>query len=383
MQLTDAIPAAITSRTPNAPVPVLDAAQAATLNPAGFVERIIWGWKRDSPDPALSRLVYFGGRHVLDSTGTWIDNPFLFYAHWGDAAALAPLAAAVREPLPPGPFAATTDFEVIPTGPDRVLVRILSGRPTPEDLDRLRRLAARQPDETPPTPPQVPSSTEFNLRASGITGCDLLAGSGLSYEAGLPMLKEIHDLFWVDDGYTDFCLGARDQLPRLLHADLAGMFRRFADWHIQAARTEPSAAHQSLFHLRQAGFLHHVFTDNIDKLFDLAGMPDYTQVRGSGVVNEFYPATFHPASNALLVVGVSADRRGIIAQARQHGLRLVVVNPYIPVSPGAKNLDYLREGDIYFHLSAGEALPRLAACTLAESTITPVGAAAPDPGAHT
>ncbi len=352
------------ARSPNPSVPVLDPTEATTLNPIAFVERIIWGWKRDWDQPGLHRLVYFGGRHVLDDTGTWIENPFLFYAHWGDAAALAPVIAQLEGAAHLGPFAATTDFEVVPLAEGQTLVRIISGRPTPEDLDRLARLAARQPDPTAPTPPHLPSSTTFDLRAYGITGCDLLAGSGLSYEAGLPMLKEIHDLFWVDDGYEAFCLGGRDQLPRLLREDLEGMFRRFADWHVQAARVQPSAAHRCLGQLRRGGFLHHVFTDNIDKLFDLTGLPDYTQVRGSGVVNEFHPVQFHPDSNALLIVGVSADRRGIIRQARERGLRLVVVNPYIAVSPGAKNLDYLRPGDLYYHLDAGKALTQIAAATL-------------------
>src|SRR5205085_1715665 len=135
IQAVGVIPADVGTRPPNPPVPVLDAAGAATLDPRAFVEPIIWGWKRDWPQPALHRL------------------------------------------------------------------------------------AARQPDETPPTPPRLPSSPVFDLRALGITGCDLLAGSGLSYEAGLPMLKEIHDLFWVDDGYEAFCLGGRDQFPGLLRAD--------------------------------------------------------------------------------------------------------------------------------------------------------------------
>src|SRR5690348_239232 len=125
----------LASHAPNPPLPVLDAAQASRLNPTAFVERIIWGWKRDSDQPALHRLVYFGGRHVLDATGTWIENPFLFYAHWGTAEALAPVIAQLNDPARLGPFAATTEFATLPLGGGQVLIRILSGRPTPEDLD--------------------------------------------------------------------------------------------------------------------------------------------------------------------------------------------------------------------------------------------------------
>jgi hypothetical protein len=261
-------------------------------------------------------------------------------------------------------FAATTSFEVLHPLPRTMLVRIISGKPDTENFRRLSKLATRQPDPMAPTPPPNMSQSIFDLTALGITGCDLLAGSGLSYEAGLPMLKDVHDLFWVDDGYKGFCLGSKDVMPSLLQKDMEGMFRRFTNWHIQAARAQPSEAHLHLFQLHRADFLHNVYTDNIDKLFLLAGFGNSIQVRGSGVVNEFFPVTFHPNSNALLVVGVSADRRGIIEQARQHHLKVVVINPYIPVSPGAKNLNYLQDDDIYYCLSAGEALTKIVAQTL-------------------
>jgi hypothetical protein len=116
--------------------------------------------------------------------------------------------------------------------------------------------------------------------------------------------------------------------------------------------------------LRQEGLLHNVYTDNVDRLFDIVGIHDYERVRGSGVVNEFHRVTFSPDADCLLVVGVSADRRGVIAQARERGLRLVVVNPYWPVSPGAKNLDFLQPDDIYVRASAGTVLPRIADATL-------------------
>jgi hypothetical protein len=355
------------SRPASLPLQLLEPAATAGLSRLGFVERIIWGWKRDSDDPRLSRLIYFSGRQRWDEQGYFLEDPFLFYAHWGDPALMAPLLDTVRGLEPHGRYAGQTTVERIEPAPGTRMLRIVSGRPTGRDLYRLSRLAAREPDPPRETPPGLESETVFNLRELGVTGCDVLAGSGLSYEAGLPMLKDVHDLFWVDDGYDGFCLGDKDHFPRLLLEDQEGMFRQFSQWHIQAARTRPSLAHECLMALRRSGFVHHVYTDNIDKLFNMVGISDYEQVRGSGVINEFHPVEFSPESNALLVVGVSADRRGIIRQARERGLQLVVVNPYLPVSPGAKNLDYLREGDIYFRMTAGEALPRILASTLQQA----------------
>lgn len=372
MQEIEVIPSDLDSREPNTAVKVLASTEVAELNPHGFVESIIWGWKRDQLTPRLSRTIYFSGRHVLDSEGTWIENPFFFYAHWGTEEVMEPVAAQIKAKYC-GSLATTSDFEVLRPSLKTTLVRITSGKPTKEDLRRLGALASRQPDPPSPTPPRTSSESVYNLRSLGITGCDLLAGSGLSYESGLPMLKEVHDLFWVDDNYQGFCLGAKDLLPSLLTKDLEDMFRQFAGWHVKAAKAHPSEAHKCLFQLRRSNFLHDVYTDNIDKLFVLAGFDDCIQVRGSGVVNEFFPVHFHADSNALLVVGVSADRRGIIAQARQRGLRIIVINPYLPVSPGAKNLDYLQSDDIYYGLSAGQALPKIVTNTLGHGLIGGIG----------
>lgn len=365
VERVEVVPVGLTSRVDNPHVRVLDARQAADLNPQALVEQIIWGWKRDADSPRLSRTIYFSGKYTLDRGGTWVESPFLFYAHWGAAEEMQPVVAQLQRKSH-GPIAERSEFEVLHPSANTTLVRIISGKPTREDCERLSALAARQPEPPAVTPPPGDSVENFDLESFGINGCDLLAGSGLSYEAGLPMLKEVHDLFWVDDRYDGFCLGDKDLLPGLLMDDMEGMFRRFAEWHTAAARVQPSEAHRCLAHLQRSGFLHNVYTDNIDRLCTLAGLQGAIQVRGSGVVNEFHPVQFHPSSNALLVVGVSADRRGIISQARERGLKIVVVNPYIPVSPGAKNLDYLRNGDVYYRLSAGDALPRIAADTVGD-----------------
>ncbi len=62
--------------------------------------------------------------------------------------------------------------------------------------------------------------------------------------------------------------------------------------------------------------------------------------------------TFIRKNQFLWVVGVSADRRGIIQQARELGKIIVVINPNNEVSPNSKRLDYLqsdrqRSGDIW------------------------------------
>jgi hypothetical protein len=44
----------------------------------------------------------------------------------------------------------------------------------------------------------------------------------------------------------------------------------------------------------------------------------------------------------MLVIGVSADRRGIIESLAKL-MPTIVINPALPVSPSSKNLDYLEQ----------------------------------------
>lgn len=358
------IPPDLAGRTTNPMLQIATSEQVGDWDPRLVVESIIWGWKRDSVAPTLSRIVYFSGEIAQTENAIYLKDCFFFYAHWGEQKEIASLVTQISNTSLCTGLAASTDYELIDNGDRTTMLRIVSGKPTEGDVTRLCKLAFRLPAFPQPTPPLLSSCDEFDLRRHGIVGADLLAGSGLSYESGLPMLKAVHDLFYVDDSDVGFCLGAKDPLPGILFSDTDATFRRFAQWHVCAAQAKPSMAHQYLAKMRRCGFLHNIYTDNIDKLFCAVGIYDFIRVRGSGVVNEFFPTTFNSRSNALLVVGVSADRRGIIAQARQQGFKIVVVNPYEAVSPGAKNLDYLENGDIFFRLKAGEAIPRIATETL-------------------
>ena len=66
--------------------------------------------------------------------------------------------------------------------------------------------------------------------------------------------------------------------------------------------------------------------------------------------NERHQVAF--ASPRLIVVGVAADRRQIIRQARMTRLDVIVVNPCEKVSPNVTHLDYLRPRDVFFKWEA-------------------------------
>jgi hypothetical protein len=106
---------------------------------------------------------------------------------------------------------------------------------------------------------------------------------------------------------------------------------------------------QAISDLRTSGWVRKVFTDNVDNMLAKVGVP-FERTRGSGVFNERYPARFE--SERLIVIGVAADRRSIVSQARAQGVQVVVVNPCDRVAPMVRHLDYIRPTDLFFQVPA-------------------------------
>jgi hypothetical protein len=188
------------------------------------------------------------------------------------------------------------------------------------------------------------------MRADATWPADLYVGSGLSYEAGLPTLCGMHDIFCVDNEAQDgFMVGATDPLPRRLAEEGPDRLVKFCSVHTMALSAEPTLAMRAIASLVDAGKIRRIFTDNVDNLLCKIGVA-YERVRGSGVFNERYEVAF--SSPRLIVIGVAADRRQIIRQARARGLDVIVVNPCKKVSPNVTHLDYLRLNDIFFKCEA-------------------------------
>ena len=124
---------------------------------------------------------------------------------------------------------------------------------------------------------------------------------------------------------------------------------------------------QAIAALVAAGRIRRIFTDNVDNMLCKTGVA-HERVRGSGVFNERHQVTF--ASPRLMVVGVAADRRQVIRQARAARLDVIVVNPCKKVSPNVTHLDYLRLDDLFFKWEAQrffrEALDHSRSCLAAE-----------------
>jgi hypothetical protein len=307
---------------------------------------ITWGWKRDVG--SQNRMVFFSGR--LDRRG---DHVVLdrFYFHYrskliaGTGAGLrADLERAVQQ------FTDRGDAAVLncSSGKGHEVFELRIGSPIEIDRDRTARLKLRRARNSI-AKPDSPDPLNKVL-VEDVLPADLYVGSGLSYEAGLPTLCDMHDVFAVDchdDG--GFMVGAKDWLPGALADEGAVRLTKFCAVHTQALAARPTEAMEAIARHVTAGRVGKVFTDNVDNLLAKTAVP-FERVRGSGVFNERYEAQF--ASPNLIVIGVAADRRQIIRQARAKGLNVIVVNPCKKVSPNVTHLEYVRPGDRFFKWEA-------------------------------
>jgi len=307
---------------------------------------VLWGWKRDVGEQ--KRMVYFSGD--IARTGAELCLIRYFFCYWtlvreDSAARLIEDINRCRRSL--GVYGSNDSLSV---RKKRGLVQIeyRFGSPTALNLDHVSRLRLRRPRTQilpPDFPPQAPLAPNPDLFPA-----DVYVGSGMSYEAGLPTLCDMHELFGVDDVRAgSFTVGESDSLPAVLAEDGADRIKEFCCVHVKAMFAPPTSSMLAIERLYAKGMIGRIFTDNVDNMLAKISV-EFERVRGSGVFNERYEASF--AQPVLIVVGVAADRRQIIAQARKKGVRIVVVNPCYKVSPNVTHLDYLRREDQFYKTEA-------------------------------
>jgi hypothetical protein len=311
-------------------------------------QHVLWGWKRDVG--AQRRMVYCSARLARRNGGVGVCDPFFVYQHRTTHAAAerfhdALAALARRPPAFLGTVALTSRND---RRSGLRVVRLQAGAPSAADRDRVRRLGLRRPRSSIGEPVLPEESRHEAL--PDLFPVDLYLGSGVSYEAGLPTLCDIHDAFRLDDHEREnFTVGERDRLPQLLADDPWGTFAEFCRLHVLALSAQPTRAQRIVADLYRRGLVRSVLTDNVDNLLCKTGVP-FTRTRGSGVFNERFPVKFR--TRTLIVVGVAADRREIVRQARGRRLRIVVVNPCTRVSPRVQHLNYIRPDDLFFRETA-------------------------------
>ena len=329
---------------------------------------LIWGWKRDV-GPA-SRIIYFGGQLIAQTDEVVLSRWYVFYRHRASTNAIERIADVLRASTECRPHMRVLTVRSASGGFSDL--RLELGQPDAADTDRVRRLQLRRPrrrfpDVVMPPPLALEGAAE-------LLPADIYVGSGLSYEAGLPTLCDMHLAFGVDNPMgTQFAVGEDDLLPARLASDLPAAIGSFCAVHVGALRALPTPAMHAIALLQRSGLIRKVFTDNVDNMLTKVNVP-FERTRGSGVFNERYPATFE--SGRLIVVGVAADRRSLVQQARAKGMQIITVNPCEKVAPMVRHLDYIRPVDPFFQVTADSLFGHLARSGSYESAGGPHQAAA-------
>lgn len=310
-------------------------------------KQILWGWKRD--EGYSSRLVFYAGRMVRRGHAVGVTDQHLLYVHRTTADVAAELAAtleAAHDEIEAtlGALAVT----VRPAADGHAVVEARAGAADARVEELTRGLRRRRPRRSIAAVPVLEPAPLDGLES--LLPADLYIGSGVSYEAGLPTLCEMHDAFCVDDSSgTRFAQGRDDRLPAALAAAPRSAVARFCQVHTGALTAEPTPAMRRIAELHAAGLVGQIYTDNVDNLIAKTGVP-FVRTRGSGVLNERCEVAL--PSPRLIVVGVAADRRQVVAQARAKRRQLIVVNPCERVAPHVRHLTYLTHRDVFFKTRA-------------------------------
>ncbi len=317
---------------------------------------VLWGWKRDAG--SLSRIIYLSGRIERREDQIVFCDPYLFYRHSAPRVDIETLRERINRGDAETLRALGFRHHVKSLGRLAVL-SLEMGTAKPFDRALVTRLRRRRPHMVVDRD-LIEEHPTFDL--SGYSPFDLYAGSGLSYEAGIPTLSSAHEAFGVDDpARGEFLFGRDDPVPGALATDPLAMLRRMVEVDRACIAARPSKSHRIIADLYRRGWIGKIFTDNVDDLFEQCAIP-YVVTRGTGIFNDPVQPEFSTTARSLLVVGISADRRSVIHHARRKGLKIVVINPHLPVSPRSRNLDYLHEGDIFLRRTASETLPLIEAC---------------------
>ncbi|MEV3981783.1 hypothetical protein [Nonomuraea sp. NPDC049758] len=203
-------------------------------------------------------------------------------------------------------------------------------------------------------------------------------GCGTSIEAGIPPLHYLHEVYRVtarkDNTLTQshaFTMSPEaDTLVQEMLLDATGKAADLVRMFKACFLAQPTAAHQALRALRDAGHLvGPVITHNFDTLSARAGLPEVFVRRYD---QKIPPVPLLDQAKALLVVGLHADRRAVQARARAKGMKIFYVDPEGLMENGSFKeypIEGARAGDIIVRQAALTALPQL--CELLNLKISP------------
>lgn len=154
-------------------------------------------------------------------------------------------------------------------------------------------------------------------------------GCGPSVELGIPPLHYLHKVYSVSDPITHKFVMSPDQdrLISDLFSNPEEFFLHSSVLYLQSIVSVPNEFFLLLKELESKQLLvGDVITNNFDGLVSLVGLKE-RYVRQYEEMKIIPHIDFHPKAKSLFVIGTHADRRRIQRSARDHGLKIIYVDP--------------------------------------------------------
>lgn len=315
------------------------------------------GWEPDNG--SLKRIVHYHYRYRADqeSSQLLLEDFFLYYCITNPSDEVAAYERELQGLLSDSAWSIGRDSDWH-IGQLRCAIRLYdkhpedvrAGRWTPPSLKSLEAVFT---SENHSPSPQVRHRSwdvlEGGMRQPDCRGCptyipdlspilDLTlfqveVGCGTSFEAGIPPLHRLHEVYRVTTrssnrpGFQDtFVLHThQDKLLRELISAPRDKFMEFTEMYRASIAAKPTKALNALKQLQHMGlFVGPVITNNFDVLAARAGLEECFVRRYDQQVPD---VPFHPGAKALLVIGNHADRRKVQARARKRGMRIFYLDP--------------------------------------------------------
>ncbi|MCX5129423.1 hypothetical protein [Streptomyces sp. NBC_00347] len=194
-------------------------------------------------------------------------------------------------------------------------------------------------------------------------------GCGVSYEAGIPPLHRLHEMYHVNKiedeqlrkGFAFVLAPGRDPLLAEMFLDTEEKVCELSDMYRACFTAEVTPALHALKRMEEAGLLVGPFiTNNFDALGARAGFEEQFMRRYD---QRIPPLPLHPDAKALVVIGLHADRRWVAKRARAAGLQVFLVDPEGFRRPDGSWFAYPLEapqtGDVVVRQTAAEAISSL------------------------
>lgn len=191
-------------------------------------------------------------------------------------------------------------------------------------------------------------------------------GCGPSIEAGIPHLSNLHRIYGVSLPNYGFIFNADQDGVLELLTDPEAKYRDMTDIYRACLVAGSTPFYRALTELRDKNLLvGPIITNNFDCQCADLGFPEISLRNYDW--EPYYPKIpYHERARSLLVVGVHADRRLVQMRAREHGLKVVFIDPEEYVAPDGSRIHYPVEApqdqDYFVRMTASEALTRLLRC---------------------